>query len=171
MRFILASILSLALTFGAAAVGAQDFHKGSMAFGVGDYGAALQEWRPLAEQGNADAQNNLGLMYHKGWGVTKDNAEAAKWLRLASAQGIVSAHFLLARLYHTGAGVPENFNKAMKLYRLAADQGHAKSQGNLGVMYLDGRGVLQNYKEAEKWLACLPRKEMQTLRALLVSCI
>ena len=42
---------------------AQDFQKGWDAYDAGDYATALQEWRPLAEQGNAYAQTNLGFMY------------------------------------------------------------------------------------------------------------
>ncbi|WP_435229433.1 hypothetical protein ACMAZE_12060 [Pseudopelagicola sp. nBUS_20] len=45
---------------------AQDFDKGFKAYQAGDYATALQEWRPLAEQGNADAQFNLGNMYYSG---------------------------------------------------------------------------------------------------------
>jgi TPR repeat protein len=51
---------------------AQDFDKGLEAFQAGDYETALQEWRPLAEQGNASAQNNLGNMYDYGDGVIEN---------------------------------------------------------------------------------------------------
>ena len=46
-----------------------DFQKGATAYGNGDYAAALREWTPLAEQGNARAQTNLGWMYENGNGV------------------------------------------------------------------------------------------------------
>ena len=49
------------------------------AFDRADYQAALQEWRPLAEQGDADAQYNLGSMYHEGRGVAQSDTEAVKW--------------------------------------------------------------------------------------------
>lgn len=48
---------------------------------------ALRELRPLAEQGNAGAQNRLGIMYEKGQGVPQDHAAAVKWYRKAAAQG------------------------------------------------------------------------------------
>ena len=57
------------------------------AYERGDYQTALREWRPLATQGNAPAQFNLGLMYDHGYGVPQDDAEAVKWYRLAAEQG------------------------------------------------------------------------------------
>ena len=57
----------------------------------GDYATALREWKPLAEQGNADAQFNLGLMYRNGEGVQQDHEESAKWFRRAAEQGHAGA--------------------------------------------------------------------------------
>ena len=62
-----------------ACAASQDFDAGVRALDAGDYATALQEWRPLAEQGDAAAQYNLGLMYHHGDGVTQDHAEAVPW--------------------------------------------------------------------------------------------
>jgi len=53
----------------------------------------------LAEQGNANAQLNVGILYDKGWGVAEDNVEAVKWLKKASAQDIAKAHYQLAGMY------------------------------------------------------------------------
>ena len=41
------------------------FDEGLAAAKRGDYATALREWRPLAKQGDADAQYNLGVMYDK----------------------------------------------------------------------------------------------------------
>ena len=64
-----------------------DFQKGFDAYERGDYATALREFRPLAEQGNAGAQNNLGVMYEKGQGVTQDYVRAHMWYNLATSQG------------------------------------------------------------------------------------
>ena len=61
---------------------AQDFDKGTAAYDEKDYATALQEWRPLAEQGWASAQFNLGVMYRNGQGVPQDYEEAVKWYQL-----------------------------------------------------------------------------------------
>ena len=65
--------------------------EGVAAYKRGDYATALREFRPLAEQGIADAQNTLGVMYFHGHGVPQDYAEAAKWYRKAVKRGHAEA--------------------------------------------------------------------------------
>ncbi len=67
--------------------------EGAAAYQRGDYATALRLLRPLAEQGDAAAQNNLGVISANGRGVPQDDAEAAKWFRLAAEQGLVEAQF------------------------------------------------------------------------------
>ena len=64
-----------------------DFQKGFTAYKSGDYATALRNWAPLAEQGHATAQYNLGLMYRNGKGVPQNHKTAVKWYRLAAEQG------------------------------------------------------------------------------------
>jgi hypothetical protein len=61
-RLLILPVLLLTLVVGTPAFSA-DFQKGFAAFHSGDYATALREWTPLAEQGDADAQSNLGVMY------------------------------------------------------------------------------------------------------------
>lgn len=75
--FLLASLSSYA-----------DIQTGVDAYEAGDYATALKEFKPLAEQGDAVAQYNLGMMYRKGQGVSKDGKESAKWYRKAAEQGM-----------------------------------------------------------------------------------
>ena len=82
----------------------------------GDDATSLRLIRPLADQGNADAQNNLGFMYLQGQGVPKNGAEAAKWFRLAADQGYASAQYNLGVLFGSGLGVPQNYGEATKWY-------------------------------------------------------
>ena len=74
-----------------------DFEAGLEAYKRGDYETALREFKPLAEQGIAEAQFNLGVMYVTGQGVPQDNKEAAKWYRLAAEQGVAEAQFNLGK--------------------------------------------------------------------------
>jgi TPR repeat protein len=92
----------------AAPVMAQDFDKGLAAAQAGDFATAFQEWRPLAEQGNAGAQNNLGSIYREGLGVPQDYAEAVNWYRLAAEQGYAGAQYNLGIMYENGEGVPQD---------------------------------------------------------------
>ena len=62
-----------------------DFSDGIAAYDRGDYAGALKEWRPLAEQGNAGAQYNLGVMYDNGQGVPQDYVKAHMWYNLSAA--------------------------------------------------------------------------------------
>ena len=70
---------------------AQDFGKGVEAYLRSDYAAAVREWRPLAEGGQAQAQNGLGVMYENGQGVPRDYSVAVKWYRRAAGQGYALA--------------------------------------------------------------------------------
>jgi len=128
-----------------------DYQKGLTAARSGDFATAFRVWTPLAKQGHAAAQRNLGLMYYSGQGVPKDYKTAAKWYRLAAKQGHVIAQLSLGLMYHSGQGVPKDYKTAAKWYRLAADQGNANSQRNLGLMYRDGYGVPKDHKTAVKW--------------------
>ena len=69
-----------------------DLQKGNDAYDRGDYATALREWRPLAEQGVALAQFNLGWMYDNGEGVPQNDKTAVKWYTLAADQGDADAH-------------------------------------------------------------------------------
>ena len=88
-----------------APVMAQDFDKGVAAYNAGDFDTALEELRPLGEQGHAGAQFNLGYMYNTGRGVPQDDAEAVTWYRLAADQGDARAQFNLGVMYANGSGV------------------------------------------------------------------
>ena len=145
------TIIALVLAFNAGSILAQDFQKGLVAAQSGDYVTALQEWLPLADQGDVMAQFNLALMYRNGWGVLQDYAEAVKWYRLAAEQGIASAQYNLGVMYDNGTGVLQDDAEAVKWYRLAAEQGIATSQNNIGAMYEKGTGVLQDNVRAHMW--------------------
>ena len=72
-----------------------DFQKGLTAYESGDYATALRSWKPLANQGYADAQYHLGSLYDNGIGVPQNHKTALKWYRLAAEQGDADAQFLL----------------------------------------------------------------------------
>ena len=83
-----------------------DFQKGYAAAQSGDFATVLREWTPLAEQGDAYAQFNLGLMYYKGQIVPQDYEIAVKWYILSAEQGVANAQFRLGWMYANGEGVP-----------------------------------------------------------------
>ncbi len=86
-RLTAAICLTIAVLFAHAGISwSADFQKGLAAAKSGDFATALREWKPLAEQGNADAQSLLGAMYAEGNGVPRDYKAAVKWYRLAAKQ-------------------------------------------------------------------------------------
>ena len=85
-RLLILPVLLVTLLVGIPAFSA-DFQKGSAAYQSGDYATALHEWTPLAKQGDADAQYNLGIMYDKGQGVPQNYKTAVKWWKRAAEQG------------------------------------------------------------------------------------
>ena len=92
------------------------------------------EDRESAEQGYADAQVNLGLLYDRGRGVAKDDAEAVRWYREAAAKGHAMAQNNLGAKYLFGEGVPKNKEEAVRWFRMAAEQGNAKAKATLKEM-------------------------------------
>jgi TPR repeat protein len=116
-----------------------------------DFAGAF-EWCQRAADGDLTwAQYNLGLMYQKGEGVARSDAEAAHWYRLAAAQGHADAQQQLADLYYLGLGIPRNHTQAALWYRRAAEQGSARAQFQLGYLYDVGLGIEQDYTQYRYW--------------------
>lgn len=107
--------------------------------------------RKAAEQGNANAQFNLGAAYYSGQGVRQDYAQAAVWYRKAAEQGNSEAQYYLGVAYDNGQGVPQDDAQAAVWFGMAADQGDVQAQYNLGVMYHIGQGVRQDDAQAAVW--------------------
>ncbi len=103
-------------------------------YGKKDYATAITKLKKTAEQGDAQAQNNLGLMYANGQDVTQDYAEAVKWYRLSVAQGDAQAQNNLGLMYANGQGVTQDYAEAAKWYRLSMAQGNAQAQDNLRIL-------------------------------------
>ena len=126
MKRLLSVLMGVALLLLSSTEGwSADFQKGLDAANKGDFASALREWKPLAKQGNARAQVNLGRMYRRGAGIPKNLEIAVKWYRLAADQGHARAQNDLGVMYHKGKGVPQNYKTALKLYTLATNQGLA----------------------------------------------
>jgi TPR repeat protein len=164
MRALLILFLLLSLTAPAAA---GQFEDAAAAYQRGDYESAFRLLQPLAEQGDADAQFVLGVMYDNGEGVPQDYVEAAKWYRRAAEQGYAAAQFSLGTMYlypnDYGVlyGVLQDYAEAARWYRLAAEQGYDSAQTQLGFMYDRGRGIMQDYILAHMWFNLAANQESE----------
>jgi hypothetical protein len=152
MKILRAALLALSLSFSLLPNTAlAGYAEGYAAYKKQDFATALREFEPLASQGHAQSQFVIGLMYHNGQGVAKNDAEAVKWFRQAANQGNSTFQYYFGGVYDQGQGVAQDYKEAVKWYRLAANQGNANAQNDLGVMYAKGQGVAQDDKEAVKW--------------------
>ncbi|HKK16061.1 MAG TPA: SPOR domain-containing protein [Gammaproteobacteria bacterium] len=126
----------------------ETFEDGRAAYQAGDYEKALTILRPLAEQGNSQAQVTLGIMYDYGQGVKQDDKEAMKWYIKAAEQGIPVVQHDVGVKYFQGLGVEQDYQEAAKWWELSANAGLADSQFNLGLLYYRGLGLKQDYSKA-----------------------
>jgi len=125
-----------------------EYDDGWQAYDSGDYARALRVWERLADQGDAQAQNNLGYMYKTGLGTPVNYQRAIYWYELAADQGRVEAIYDLAIMYDEGLGVTRDYEEARWLYERAAREGFADAHNNLGVIYANGNGVQTDARAA-----------------------
>ena len=124
-RVTLILVLTMTVLLGSSGVcWSADLQKGLAAYSRGDYATALEEWTPLAEQGNAPAQNNLGFMYRNGRGVPQDDQTAVKWYTLAAEQGYALAQGNLGVMYAFGEGKLKDYVYAHMWGNIAALNGN-----------------------------------------------
>jgi len=125
--------------------------EGYAALSKKDYVTAANEYRPLAERGDPEAQYRIGRMYEFGNGYPQDKAQGIAWIRKAAAQGHVDAEQELGVVYATGDGVKQDDVQAVSWFRKAAEHGDAMGQYNLGLLYAKGQGVARDYAQAFDW--------------------
>ena len=133
-----------------------------------DYTKAYAFYRPLAEQGDVEAQLILSRMYSEGLGVVKDDLKAIEWQAIAveegdaairrgfdlqlgnilkdAEKGDATAQFKLGIIYNNGWGVPADIAEATEWYRKAAEQGHAASKDMLRTTFFTEEGICTNTK-------------------------
>lgn len=113
---------------------------------------AFAAMRARAEQGEVEAQRQLGVMYGNGKGVPRDLAQALAWSEKAAAAGDAEAQFHMGSAYLGGQGVRADPATAAQWFDKAAHQGHAGAQMMLGTLRMSGRGVAQDDFLAVDWL-------------------
>ncbi len=134
-RALLAAALLLAVLLvdvtGPASAGRDE---GEAALRRGDFAAALAEFRPLAEAGDAQSQFDLGILHQHGWGTAKDTPAAIAWYVKAARQGHVEARHNLGVIYLYGRGVPQDDLQAYLWFSLAAEAPLATAATNRDII-------------------------------------
>ena len=117
-----------------------------------DYEEVFKCFKRLAEQGHAQAQYNLGLLYRNGEGTLTDKKKAFYWYTQAAEQGLAAAQHNLGVLYSNGEGTLTDKKKAFYWFTQAAEQGDAQAQYKLGILYYVGEGTSADMKQAACWI-------------------
>lgn len=115
------------------------FESGMNALLEGHYAKAFCQWEPLANQGYAEAQYNMGWLYANGNGMNVDMQEATRWWGLAAEQGHADAQFAIGLAFTTGEGLGKDFKEASHWFLKAARQGHLDSRDILVRLNADPR--------------------------------
>ncbi len=151
--------LAVALLLGLATPSQADYRDGAAAYWRGDYATALQEFKPLAEQGDARAQFTLGFIYANGLGVPQDYAKAATWYRKAAEQGNAIAQFNLGFIYDEGRAVPQDYVRAHMWFNLAAsrsepgaDQDRAVKNRGIVAAKMTPAQIAEAQRLAREWM-------------------
>ena len=84
----------------------------------------FEQTKGLAEQGDAEAQNHLGVMYRYGLDVEQNDTEAVRWHTKSAEQGYANAQYYMGWMYEHGLCVEQNKETAILWYEKAAKQGH-----------------------------------------------
>ena len=138
MRNLIVCILLLLISAQSAPAG---WILGETAYKRGDFATAFREWLTLAQDGNIEAQYNIGVMYSQGQGVSRDMASAALWWEKAALQGDKRGQNNIANLYRDGLGVAKDLGKASHWFKDAAARDYPAAQYDLGMLYQSGQGV------------------------------
>jgi hypothetical protein len=118
-------------------------------FGVAqDYAKAREWFEKAAEEGNATAMINLGLLYENGHGVAQDYATAREWYEKAAAKDDAGAMFNLGLLYAKGRGVPQDYATAREWYEKAADKSETRATAALENLSVSEAAAAGRYPEA-----------------------
>lgn len=120
-------------------------------FSISAMAIDFSQTQRLADEGEAIAQYDLGLLYHQGKDVRQDYTKAVEWYGKAANQGHADAQTILGVMYESGKGVTQDYAKAKQWYEKAAHQGQAVAQYYLGGIYYIGKGVRQNRVIAKEW--------------------
>jgi TPR repeat protein len=147
--FLLPALLTACISV---AVYAGPLEDAQAAYARKDYARAIEIWAPLAEDGDAAAQVNLGSMYAMGQGVTQNLEVAYRLFESSANQGNSSAQLALADCYANGRGVARNFEAAKKWFERSANQGNPTAQYSLGSLMLSMKPPVRDPVLAYKWL-------------------
>ena len=141
------AVLLLACAMPAWADNKVQLQQGVTAYKAGNYNKALRLLQPLAQQGDAYAQHNLGIMHYQGKGIAQDYQQARAWWQKAANQGFADAQNNLGVMYANGKGVAKDYQQAKAWWQKVlaqpdtADNAEAKVAARAGLQQLRNMGI------------------------------
>ncbi len=144
---------------------ADDLEEGITAYQNQDYKAAINAWDRAAQQGDPDAEYNLGQLFRLGQGVQLDYPTAQSYYLKAAQKDHPLAQLNLGTMYYSGSLGPDQEENAFYWLQKAAKNDNADAQWMIGVMLFNGQGVSQNSIAAYSWLT-LASEQLHTQATL-----
>lgn len=137
------------------------FDEGMEAMRDGLLATAREEFLPLAVQGHADSQHQLGQVFY----MEQNFENASRWFNAAvESGGHATAQYRLGQMQYFGHGVKRNTSQAAVLFLKAAEAGEPGAQYDIGVMYMTGEGVEKNLIQAYLWFGKAAEKGYPTAK-------
>jgi TPR repeat protein len=127
-------------------------HDPKALFDQGQYERSLPLWYEIAEQGDALAQNYLGIQYYLGLGTKRNYRQAKEWFEKSAKQGFVDGQYNLGVMYENGEYVEQNYTTAAMWYSLAIDLGNEHARKRMQAI-LDEHKLFPNQYNRAKELA------------------
>lgn len=151
MKLFLQLGLALSLALAGQVSVAAPFEAGLKAMDREHYATAYRSWKKLADQGAAEAQNNIGYLYEQGRGVKQSYARAIEWYKKAAEQDLAEAHHNLGMLAFQGYGMRQDYLAAKRHFTDAAELDQEDSAYMLGLIYYQGHGVRKSPRRAKEF--------------------
>lgn len=113
---------------------------------------AFKYLKLYADQGDAEAQLDVGNCYAEGRGIKQSYKDAFKYYKLSANQGNADAQFCVGQCWAEGKGTEQSQKEAFKYYKLSADQGNVDAQFRAGRYCAEGIGMKKDIEQAFKYL-------------------
>lgn len=122
--------------------------EGLKEYRTGNYGAASRAFQKAANLDHPYAWFNLGVIYEKGRGVSRNLSTAFRWYLKAAEANIAEAQYNVGQMYYLGEGTDADQDKAFEWYLKAAEAGIAEAQAMVGAIYQGHKDL----EQARMWL-------------------
>lgn len=151
IAFVLLAFVAVAHTIPENKTVERLMQKADSLYRMGHFESAVEIYIKAAEEGNAEAQFDIGYAYFNGEGIQRDYTSAAMWFKRAARQNFAKAQYNLAYCYMNGRGVPRDYDKAFDYLKLSAENNYKRAQLTLADCYIKGVLVEQNDALGKQW--------------------